>query len=273
MQKLIAILQIKSFNYADFLMWLKWYNDFIKCDDIYVCDDESSYDLKKLINFVNPNIHFIKMSSLDISNENKSFNKQQKNVNAILKIAKPEKDDIIILPDNDEFWWYDETKFSSFKDCVNDYRKKLGNVDAIYVPWTLMRSKEPMIHREKTQNYAECFKYRCNVSGCEHKSIMFYKGPIEISFHCGYVNGKTITAPTNLYYHSKCVYDLPLRCYHFRFTTVEEFAFKRSCEISVKDKPRPYLKNDFLHQVFNGEDQNDKYEIEDLTVFNTYNKL
>ena len=45
MQKVIAILQTRSYNFADFMMWLKWYSHFIKCDEIYVCDDRSAYDI------------------------------------------------------------------------------------------------------------------------------------------------------------------------------------------------------------------------------------
>lgn len=268
MQKLIAILQIKSYNYADFLMWLKWYNDFIKCDEIYICDDESPYDLTQLINQVNPNIKYIKMKDLHTFGPTR----QIQNIEKIFTIANPNKNDIIILPDNDEFWWFDKNKFDSFKDCVNDYKIKLENPDAIYVPWTLMRSKEPMKHRKETENFAECFQYRCNIKNCEHKPILFYKGHIDTSFHCGYKNGKTITEPTNLYYHSKCVYDLPLRCYHFRFTTIDEYERKQDTPAN-KGKRRSYFNTTFLHQIFNGEDQNDKYDIKDLTVYETYRNL
>jgi hypothetical protein len=272
MQKLIAILQIKSRNFADFHMWLKWYTTFLKCDQIYVCDDKSKYDIQKLMFLDAPKSIYLRMGDLDISNENPSFNRQQKNINAVLKMAKPNKDDVVILPDDDEFWWFDKNKYSSFIECVNAYRKKLGNPSALYVPWTLMRSKEVMQSRDKNKNFAECFQFRTTLDNCEHKPVLFYNGPIDSSFHCGYSNGKTITAPTNLYYHSKCKYDEDLRCYHFRFTTVEEFNTKRMGEINY-DHARPYFTDQFLHQLSNGIDQNDKYDVQDLTVYNTFKSI
>lgn len=273
-QRLTAILQIKSRRFADFYMWLNWYVYFLKCDDIYICDDDSVYDITKMFSLINTcNIHYIKMRDLDISHERKDFNRQQKNINAILRICQPKINDIILLPDDDEFWWYDATKYKSFIECVNDYRIKLNNTSALYVPWTLMRSKEVMHERPYNANFADAFQFRCNVTNCEHKPVLFYKGPIDTSFHCGYIDGKSITSPSNLYYHSMCKYDEPLRCYHFRFTTVTEYAVKRLGEISIQNKPRSYLSAEFLHHKFNGQDQNDKYEIYDATVFETYNKI
>lgn len=271
-QKVISILQVKSRNYADLYMWLLWYNNYILCDEIYICDDSSLFDISKLIQIVNPNNHYIKMNDLDISHENPSFNKQQKNINAIFKLANPSKNDIIIIPDDDEFWWYDTIKYSSFKECVNAFRIKLKNPQALYVPWTLMRSKEIMNNRDKTKCFAECFQYRTNIDNCEHKPILFFNGPIDTSFHCGYKNGKTITNETNLYFHSKCKYDLPLRLYHFRYTTKEEYESKRNGEISYK-YIRPYMQDIFEKQIHNNINQNDKYEIKDLSVFNVYKNL
>ena len=268
MQKIIAILQVKSQNFADFTLWLKWYLNFIKCDAIYIINDNSLFDLRKIIELFNQDKKINYFEHNDLKNTNApGGNLQCKIYNEILNRIKPNKDDIILIPDNDEFWWYDKTKYKSFNDCVNDYRIKLENPSALYVPWTLMRSKEILQSRKPTQNYFECFRYRTNIENCEHKPVMFYKGLIDTSFHCGYSDGKTITEPTNLFYHSKCVYDLPLRCYHFRFTTVEEYANKRKEEISVKFCPRPYMKPDFSPQIFNGEDQNgNNYNIEDLTL-------
>lgn len=271
MQKLITILQIRGYNYADFYMWLNWYSKFIKCDEIWVCDDASSYDLRPLIELINPNIHYVKRNELDFG-KFPGGNQQVKIYNCILAKANPNKDDIIICPDDDEFWWFDQNKFNSFKDCVNDYRSKLGNTKALLVPWTLMRSKEVMQNRKQTECFAECFTYRADIDNCEHKPVMFFDGFINTSFHNGYTEARTITEPVNLWYHSKCKYDLPLRCYHFRFTTVEEYERKKSSDAGTH-QPRTNLGKDFLHHYENGIDQNDKYEIEDLTVKETLSCL
>jgi len=267
-QKIIAILQIKSINFSDFALWLTWYINFIKCNDIYVVNDESLYDLKKVISLCDngSKVHYFEHRDLKTTCA-PGVNLQCKIYNELLTRIQPNKDDVILIPDNDEFWWYDNKKYSSFIECVNDYRNKLGLPSALYVPWTLMRSKNIMQCRRPSQNFFECFRYRTNIGNCEHKPVMFYKGLIDTSFHCGYSDGKTITEPTNLFYHSKCIYNLPLRCYHFRFTTIDEYYFKRKEEISVKSTPRPYMSQSFSPQIFNGEDQNgNNYIIEDNTL-------
>ncbi len=271
MQKVIAILQTRSYNFADFMMWLKWYSNFIKCDEIYVCDDRSAYDLTQLIELVNPKVHYLKRENIDIKGI-PGGNLQVRIYNAILNKIQPNKDDIIIIPDDDEFWWFDKNKYESFKDCVNDYRSKLDNASALFVPWTLMRSKEVMQSRPKSKNFAECFNYRNDIDNCEQKPVMFYNGLINTSFHLGYADGKTITEKTNLWYHSKCKYDLPLRCYHYRFTTVEEYERKKQSDAGTH-QPRTNLGKDFLHHFENGIDQNDKYEILDETVKETLNGI
>ena len=274
MQKLIAILQIKSRRKFDFEMWLKWYIDFIKCDEIYICDDNSEYDLVEIIDRLkkNTNVHYIKMNELDISHESKSFNRQQKNINVIFKLCKPNQNDIIILPDDDEFWWFNTSIYNSFKECVNDYRKRFNNILALYVPWTYMRSKEPLVRRDKQKNFAECFYYRSNINECPHKPILFYNGPLNTSFHCGYKEGKSITSIGSEFFKSKCSYTENLRCYHFRFTTEEEFIEKRKGEISY-NYARPYFTTSFVHPINDGKTNEDKYDILDKTVLEQYEKI
>ena len=160
--------------------------------------------------------------------------------------------------------------YNSFIDCVKEYRQKLST-DSILVPWTLMRSKEVLQSRPLNQNFANVFQYRSNVRSCEHKPVLFFNGPINTTAHCGYKNCKSITKQVNMYF-SKCSYDLPLRCYHFRFTTIDEFA-KKQCEDISNHKPRFYMKGIFTKQIFNGENQNGNYDIKDTTVIDTLNSL
>ena len=274
-QKVIAILQIKGYNYSDFYMWLTWYTKFIKCDEIIICDDNSKYDLKPIIEIVNPKVKYYKRNQLNYKNAPGMNNDQVKTYNYILQLIKPNKDDIVILPDDDEFFWYDDKKYNTFKECVNDYRSKL-KVDAILVPWTLMRSKEIMQTRKLTENFVDCFNYRTNIDSCEHKPVMFFNGLINTTHHCGYVNSKTITENANnkSLIFSKCKYDLPLRCYHYRFTTIEDYKNKMSCDVAehISRFNIGYSK-DFNKFIKNGINQNDKYEIEDLTMKETYEKL
>lgn len=275
MQKVIAILQIKGYNYSDFAMWLKWYTDFIKCDEIAICDDNSAYDLKQLIEIINPDVKYWKRQQLNFKNAPGMNNDQVKIYNHILQLIKPNKDDIILLPDDDEFFWYDTTKFSSFAECANFYRMKL-NTDAVLVPWTLMRSKEIIQSRKLYENFADCFNFRTNIDSCEHKPIMFYKGLINTTHHNGYTNGKPITefASNKSIIFSKCKYDLPLRCYHYRFTTIDDYKLKMSSDVAMHI-PRTQMgySKDFRNFVKNNINQNGSYDIEDLTVKNELAKL
>lgn len=270
--RLVAILQIRSHRFSDFAMWLNWYVNFIKCDEIYIVDDCSDYDITKLIELYNSNknIFYYKSTDIDLSMEKKFaplFNRQQLVCNYVMSHANLNENDIVLLPDDDEFWWYDTTKFSSFKECVLKENQRL-QTSAIYVPWTLMRSRNVLTERPINASFAETFIYRTDIPVVEHKPILFYKGRIDTSFHNGYKDGKSITnVDKNFYYASTAAYNYHLRCYHYRFTTVKEFEIKRSSEISHQCK-RPCFKGEFLHQVMCGFDQNDKYEIQDTTVLN-----
>ena len=275
MQKIIAILIIKSYNFADFTMWLKWYSNFIKCDEIVICDDNSIYDLKPIIQIINPQVKYFKRSELNYKNAPGINNDQVKTYNYILQLISPNKDDIVILPDDDEFFWYDKNSFSSFKDCANYYRNKL-HTNAVVVPWTLMSSNKIKNERKSNESFIDCFNYRTNIESCEHKPIMFYNGLINTTHHCGYNSFKSITESANKksLIFSKCVYDLPLRCYHYRFTTIKDYEMKMSCDVAehVSRFKIGYSK-DFTNFIKNGINQNSKYEIEDLTMKNEFKKF
>jgi len=268
MQKIIALLQIKSYNFADFTMWLNWYTNFIKCNEIYICDDNSKYNLKNIINLINPNVKYYKRNELKFENfPTIDNNNQIKIYNCLLDIAKPNKDDIIIIPDEDEFWWYDTQKYKSFIDCANIFRNKLLT-DAILVPWTLMRSKEIINKRNLKDCFCHCFNYRSNIENCEHKPILFYNGFINTNHHCGYKNSKSITESKENSIFSKCNYNLPLRCYHYRFTTAEEFKLKMKCSVNNHKK----RDNFNLNINFIDIEQNKNYNILDKTISDIYKK-
>ena len=138
MQKLIAILQIKSRNFKDFKLWLDWYLKFLQCDKVIILDDDSLFDLTKLFFLYDNNkIIYLKMNELNLSRYNDI--RQVSNLKYIFDNNYIQKNDIVFTPDDDEFWWYDKNNYNSFKTCIM-HKMDILNTDCISVPWILMNN-------------------------------------------------------------------------------------------------------------------------------------
>jgi len=219
-QKLYAILIIKGTNAADFNMWLTWYEKFIKCDKIIILNDNSELNISDYIKNYN---------NIVLINELYSKTNQIDNYNIVISdIIKPNINDIIIIPDFDEFWWYDSFKFNSFKECVmHDFIK--FKTHSLGVPWTNMMSKNLLATRPENMNYNDLCKFRINVAFIEMKPVILYDNNDFDSVHHGLKNFETITT-TDVFeidnrhkMFARTIYDYYLRLYHYRITTIDEY--------------------------------------------------
>jgi hypothetical protein len=219
-QNLYAILIIKGTNAADFNMWLTWYEKFIKCDKIIILNDNSELNISDYIKNYN---------NIVLINELYSKTNQIDNYNIVISdIIKPNINDIIIIPDFDEFWWYDSFKFNSFKECVmHDFIK--FKTHSLGVPWTNMMSKNLLATRPENMNYNDLCKFRINVAFIEMKPVILYDNNDFDSVHHGLKNFETITT-TDVFeidnrhkIFARTIYDYYLRLYHYRITTIDEY--------------------------------------------------
>jgi hypothetical protein len=219
-QKLYAILIIKGSNAADFNMWLTWYEKFIKCDKIIILNDDSELNISDYIKNYN---------NIVLINGLYSKTNQITNYNIVISdIIKPNINDIIIIPDFDEFWWYDSFKFNSFKECVmHDFIK--FKTHSLGVPWTNMMSKNLLATRPENMNYNDLCKFRINVAFIEMKPVILYDNNNFDSVHHGLKNFETITT-TDVFdidnrhkLFARTIYDYYLRLYHYRITTIDEY--------------------------------------------------
>ena len=219
-QNLYAILIIKGTNAADFNMWLTWYEKFIKCDKIIILNDNSELNISDYIKNYN---------NIVLINELYSKTNQIDNYNIVISdIIKPNINDIIIIPDFDEFWWYDSFKFNSFKECVmHDFIK--FKTHSLGVPWTNMMSKNLLATRPENMNYNDLCKFRINVAFIEMKPVILYDNNDFDSVHHGLKNFETITT-TDVFeidnrhkMFARTIYDYYLRLYHYRITTIDEY--------------------------------------------------
>ena len=219
-QNLYAILIIKGTNAADFNMWLTWYEKFIKCDKIIILNDNSELNISDFIKNYN---------NIVLINELYSKTNQIDNYNIVISdIIKPNINDIIIIPDFDEFWWYDSFKFNSFKECVmHDFIK--FKTHSLGVPWTNMMSKNLLATRPENMNYNDLCKFRINVAFIEMKPVILYDNNDFDSVHHGLKNFETITT-TDVFeidnrhkMFARTIYDYYLRLYHYRITTIDEY--------------------------------------------------
>lgn len=264
--KLITILNVKSYIPSDLECWVRWYIHFIRPDEIYIIEDNSLYDIYPLLDY--PNIKILKSEELPKS---KSV-QQLSNYNTLLKtIIKPNVGDIIITPDDDEFWWYDTQKYQSFKECCNDILKEK---DGICVPTILMGSKDVPKTRN---NYIETFKYRISTQTKSEKKFVMKWNKRQIQhIHRGLHTYKNINESDEVNdIYGSVVYDYPLRLYHYRLTTEEEYTMKMSRCINdnVRNGRRMYAKNDmrtFLKSYYGIDDW---FDIEDFTVYNQFKKI
>ena len=219
-QNLYAILIIKGSNAADFIMWLNWYEKYIKCDKIIILNDNSELNIPDYIK---------DYDNIILINELYSKTNQVDNYNIVISdIIKPNINDIIIIPDFDEFWWYDSFKFGSFKECVmHDFIK--FKTHSLGVPWTNMMSKNLLPTRPMNMNYNDLCKFRINVAFIEMKPVILYDNNSFDSVHHGLKNFEAITT-TDVFeidnrhkLFARTIYDYYLRLYHYRITTIDEY--------------------------------------------------
>ena len=270
MQRLIAILQIKSRNEKDFKLWLNWYIDFIKCDLIYILNDNSLIDLNEYICDVQIPIIHLQMKNIDIS-EYRGDIKQLANLKFIIDNYIFNKNDLLITPDCDEFWWYNKNHFNSFKECIN-FKMNDMMTNCLCVPWILMNNNTYLKFR--TDNYINTFLYRNTLPVVEHKSVIKFIHQIDGDIHNLYRDSKSITEfDKNYSFQSIPDYSNDLRLYHFRYTTIEEFEFKKCETISNKKMPKYFSNDNFENQIINGIYQNRDYNILDLTLINELKSL
>lgn len=285
MQKLIAITQMKCYNTYDFDMWLKWYCKFIKCDKIFIINDSSLFDIYKVVSEfkyrekINTDIEIIEAKEFD-KFKNGEW-RQTRNYTLALERIKPNQFDIIFTPDDDEFWWYDTSKYESFIDACNDefYNKRTM---CFTIPWILMSSNT--ILEKRNTNFADCFKYRANLKYAERKPIFLYTNSQKhmIDQHYGFANHSVnstgeLRPNEPLKHFAKVDYNYHIRCYHYRLTTIEEYAKKMYTDISYYDRNKQKLRiyasktlKEFSQKMY-GEKHD--YSIKDLTICNELEKL
>lgn len=283
MHKLFAILHTKLYNLVDFNMWLKWYINYIKCDEIIIINDKSVVDInnflkiyKQINNNIKTNIKIVKAEECS----NSILNRQTNNYNYVIKnIMKPNYNDIIIIPDDDEFWWYDTSKFKNFKDCVI-YEKNRLKTNCILVANILLCNNNYLEKREPFQNFNDISKFRCNLKMCENKPIIFYNNELLKFYHTGLSEHKFISNSSywDNHYGSEVLYNHYLRLYHYRLTTNEEYKNKICFDANteeIKNNKRKYMPNDislFMQTVYKN-CKNLDYNIFDDTIDKEYKKL
>ena len=262
LQKLYAILIIRTQNVKDFCVWIKWYEHFIKCDKIVIINDNSDFSLLPYINQYNNIILIPALYDNYIQKENYNI--------IIYNILKPNKNDIILIPDADEFWWYDTKKFISLQHCLNAERERL-KTNCICVPWVNLMSPELLKSRPWDCDFTQFCTYRIGSEFIEYKPIIFYDENCKIeNIHYGLSDYKVISEKSeHINIFGKVLYDYHLRLYHYRITTIDEYQSKlRSClnkKVLVNNK-RFYMNEDI--NTYLASTNQYPYK-EDLTVLNT----
>lgn len=280
--KLYAILICKIFNTADFKLWLNWYINFIKCDHIYIINDNSSIDIKALVKPFENKITLLNLNEIE-EIENKSDLQTHTYNKIIFNYIKPNINDIIITPDSDEFWWYNYDKFTSFKKCISDEFDKI-NEETLLVANILMCNNYFLNSRSQEENFNDISKYRCNIVSAEHKPIIRFNNNKIIHFHLGTKSNHFLTNKhlwLANFYGSGVLYDYHLRLYHYRLTTIEEYNQKlinTLIKYEITNGKRFYMANDindFMKKSYSNDNKEEdlKYNVLDLTINNTIQKF
>jgi len=278
MPKLLAILQIKCRRKPDFLMWLKWYTLYLKCDKICIIDDASPVSIAKVISsfyreyMPSTNIIVLPASKLDgFTSDN--VPRQVRNANIGLMALKPHIGDIVITPDDDEFWWYDTSYAKTF---INTALKVSRNTFTI--PWILMSSHTPLKCRSDAASFADCFTYAAPTENNEVKFVMKYDGTLIRDMHWCHSNSVNLMPGTRYenFFRTSWVNktNSVIKCYHFRTTTEVEYNKKIKNNINDKLHTRFYAKGKtfytFDKQMYPGFPG---YTYKDLTVTNIIARL
>ena len=267
-----VITQIKSLNYSDLFCFLKYYTEYIKADKIILINDESIYDIRKLAVFFN-NVIVIDRKDTNIP---KGPASQEKVVNKIIE-EYVDDTDIVITPDADEFFWYDNTKYDSFVDCCIAYFEKLKTY-TVYVPWTLISNNTLLESRKPSQNYIETFKYIAKIPKIEYKPILCKLKTNKFEdMHYGNKFGKNIFNENERYnkFYRASINDWnnDLRLYHFRITTIQEYymKFRGDPNINTWRGYAPTNINNFMKSLYNV-DTNSFTEL-DETLLNIWKNI
>lgn len=250
MSRLLAVLQIKCRRKPDFWMWLKWYCLYLKCDKIMIIDDDSPVSIIDTINEFRTQynapteISVIRASLLESAPDRQC--RQLRNANIGMLMLEPKPGDIVITPDDDEFWWFDANVGESFVDVYY----KSTSAACVTVPWMLISSKTPMKSRAASSCYADVFDHVAPNDYNETKFILKYSGHPISGMHYGHDGSVSLSTgkPNTGFGHNytECPFSkknsMPFKCYHFRTTTEAEYNAKMKRNINDKKHTRFYAK-------------------------------
>lgn len=286
MNNVLIFSQMRHRRPEDFKMWLLWYSIYIKADKILILDDESEFDIlqykDEIVKQYNIKTEIIILKQQLFDKFKSKFSRQIRNQNLGFRYLNAQDNDICLAPDDDEFWWYDISKYQSFKECLLTKFKE-NNATCLNMPWIMMSSHTPLKNRKNNENFSDVFNYYTKLSENEVKYFLLWKHNQEIDCqHKGIKNiSKNIFTKKNnneQYVRAVCtdeMYFYDLKLYHFNITTEEEFNLKMNSDTSTHKK-RWWMSDDmnFLnynkktHPDFTGYDFKDdsvKYITDDIT--------
>lgn len=255
MQQLVAVLQVKSRRPADFKMFLDWYAGYVKCDKIIIIDDNSLWPIKNTVDEYGkkyPETEILvfytsNFTTADYAGINAMYGRQVKHCNLALRLANVAENDLVLFPDEDEFWWA-TPKAHTFKQALNIVFSAY-ECNIITVPWILMSSKIPMKSRNDSDAFCDCFNYAAPGTNNEVKFVLKYNKLINIDcIHLGMTtNHRLLIQDKPVGWCSAASLEekmaAPLRCYHFRMTTEQEYNAKMMGNINNPTSKRCYVGN------------------------------
>lgn len=260
---IFVITLTKSYNKADFDNFIKYYSS-LGITHI-ILNNESSFEIENQREFIN-----------GFPNQWKLFS------NILNKNTYGFKDnDYIIFADDDEFFWYNHEKYSSFEECIDHYYQNM-DIDTLLVPQIKISSRK--YQKKRNRSYIETNTYRSNAYSSQGKVIIKYSTTTKYSFHkkdkeTGHV--PFLKYPdSNAYFRisqvvgsglSKTTYGITdyegdLRLYHYHFKSEEDWK-KKWERGSAACSVHPYKENP--HENY----ELDNYVVQDLTIKKEFQKL
>lgn len=122
------VLLTKVYNIDDFTAWLSYHSNIV--DKIHILDNESEVSIQSISNQYNTTYTFIQGWPDQYNLYDHIFNDNIFNFN---------NNDYVICIDDDEYLWYDKSRYSSLTNSVNFYIKQSNS---LLIPQILMSTKE-----------------------------------------------------------------------------------------------------------------------------------
>lgn len=228
MNKLTVVCLTKNYDLVNFESWLKHYSS-MGCN-VIVYDNESEVNIKPLIEQYGAVYKTVSGWPNQWALFDRILNKNELNLNDM---------DYITFLDDDEFLWFDRSKYASIEESIRHYFKDL---DTLLVPEILMSSKYLKTHLN--ESWINELYYRRSDFSSQGKSIIRYNPTAKYKFnhthleagHVPYINkvrmsevvsenpGSNISKTT----YGITGYDCSLRLYHYHIKS--EYDWQKKIE-------------------------------------------